>query len=80
MLSASDCEDTGRSAPGQTDDDVETDEEGGAKEGDEDGGLMEEEAKDQGVVKMRVYSLYWKAVGGWLAPLVLIAVLLMQGE
>ena len=41
--------------------------------------LVEEEEKDTGVVKLHVYNAYWKAVGSCLSPLVLLALLLMQG-
>ena len=41
--------------------------------------LVEEEEKETGVVKLEVYKSYWRAVGGCLAPSVLIALFLMQG-
>ena len=48
--------------------------------GGEDGGLVQEEERDQGVVKFDVYKSYWVAVGHCLAPAVLISLLLMQGK
>ena len=42
--------------------------------------LVEEEEKETGVVKLEVYKSYWRAVGGCLAPSVLIALFLMQGK
>ena len=42
--------------------------------------LVEEEEKETGVVKLEVYKSYWRAVGGCLAPSVLLALFLMQGE
>ena len=44
-----------------------------------DGGIMEQEEKEKGVVKLAVYSAYWKAVGSCLSPLVLLSLFLMQG-
>lgn len=41
--------------------------------------LMEEEERAEGVVKLAVYSAYWKAVGACLSPMVLLALFLMQG-
>ena len=35
---------------------------------------------DSGVVKLEVYKVYWHAVGKCLAPTVLLALFLMQGE
>lgn len=43
------------------------------------GTLVEEEEQETGVVKPGIYKLYWKAVGGCLAPSVLITLFLMQG-
>lgn len=45
----------------------------------EDSGLVQEEEQEQGVVRLLVYKSYWFAVGTCLAPLVLIALFLMQG-
>ena len=45
-----------------------------------DGRLVNEETQDTGVVKLHVYSVYWKAVGSCLAPAVLLSLLLMQSE
>ena len=44
-----------------------------------DGGIMEQEEKEKGVVKLAVYSTYWKAVGSCLSALVLLSLFLMQG-
>ena len=44
-----------------------------------DGGLVKEEEKDVGVVAFSVYRSYWYAVGTFLAPLILLSLLLMQG-
>ena len=44
------------------------------------GCLVEEEEKETGVVKLGVYKSYWRAVGACLAPSVLVALFLMQGE
>ena len=46
----------------------------------EDGQLVQEEEKDEGVVKLDVYKSYWLAVGSCLAPLVLLSLFLMQGN
>ena len=43
------------------------------------GRLTEEEEKEAGVVRMHVYKSYWVAVGSCLAPMVLLALALMQG-
>ena len=43
------------------------------------GRLTEEEEKEAGVVRMHVYKSYWAAVGSCLAPMVLLALALMQG-
>ena len=45
----------------------------------DDGKLVEEEEQEEGVVRMAVYMSYWKAVGNCLAPIVLMALFLMQG-
>ena len=42
--------------------------------------LTQEEEKEAGVVRMHVYKSYWRAVGSCLAPIVLLALALMQGE
>ena len=42
--------------------------------------LVKEEEKEEGVVSFSVYFAYWSAVGHVLAPLVLLALLLMQGQ
>ena len=42
-------------------------------------GLVQEEEQEKGVVKLLVYKSYWFAVGTCLAPLVLLALFLMQG-
>ncbi|XP_070181093.1 ATP-binding cassette sub-family C member 10-like [Littorina saxatilis] len=54
-------------------------EEGGTPD-EADGGMMEEEEKEKGVVKLAVYSTYWKAVGSCLSPLVLLSLFLMQAS
>lgn len=41
---------------------------------------MEEEEKEKGVVRLAVYSAYWRAVGSCLSPLVLLSLLLMQAS
>ncbi|XP_052106560.1 ATP-binding cassette sub-family C member 10-like isoform X1 [Mytilus californianus] len=46
----------------------------------EDSGLVQEEEQEQGVVRLLVYKSYWFAVGTCLAPLVLIALFLMQAS
>ena len=46
----------------------------------DDGKLVKEEEKDTGVVKLHVYTSYWRAVGGFLATSVLVALFLMQGK
>ena len=46
----------------------------------EGGQLVEEEEKDEGVVKLDVYKSYWLAVGSCLSPLVLFSLFLMQGN
>ena len=42
--------------------------------------LVKEEEKAVGVVSFSVYLGYWSAVGHVLAPLILMALFLMQGE
>ena len=44
-----------------------------------DGSLVEEEARETGVVKFGIYKSYWTAVGKCLATSVLIALFFMQG-
>ena len=61
----------------QTEDDIE-DQESIDKQ--KEGELVGEEEKETGVVKLSVYKSYWKAVGNCLAPMVLLSLLLMQGE
>jgi len=46
----------------------------------ESGSLVEEEEKATGVVQLGVYQAYWKAVGVCMAPSVLVALFLMQGQ
>ncbi|KAK6181779.1 hypothetical protein SNE40_009566 [Patella caerulea] len=46
----------------------------------EDGGLVIEEEQEKGVVKLRVYKSYWKAIGSCLVPVILIALFLMQAS
>ncbi|XP_076441602.1 ATP-binding cassette sub-family C member 10-like [Babylonia areolata] len=48
--------------------------------GEGEGGMMEQEEKEKGVVKLAVYSAYWKAVGPCLSPLVLLSLFLMQAS
>ena len=48
-------------------------------EAETDGGIMEQEEKERGVVKLAVYSAYWKAVGSCLSPLILLSLFFMQG-
>ena len=45
-----------------------------------DGGLVELEEQETGSVKLDVYRAYWIAVGRCLAPSVLVALFLMQGQ
>lgn len=45
----------------------------------EDGGLVTEEEKDEGAVKLHVYWSYWFAIGHCLATSILVSLLLMQG-
>ena len=42
--------------------------------------LVKEEEKEVGVVSFSVYLAYWSAVGLFLAPTILFALLLMQGQ
>ena len=46
---------------------------------DDDGVLVKEEEKEEGVVKFSVYLAYWAAVGILLAPAIFLALFLMQG-
>lgn len=46
----------------------------------EDGGLVTEEEKDEGAVKLHVYWSYWFAIGHCLATSILVSLLLMQGQ
>lgn len=46
----------------------------------EEGKLVEKEEKETGVVKLTVYSAYWKAVGICLSPIILLVLFLMQGN
>ena len=41
--------------------------------------LVKEEEKAVGVVSISVYAAYWSAVGYLLAPLIILALFLMQG-
>lgn len=45
-----------------------------------DEGLVKEEEKEVGVVKLHVYRSYWLAIGHCLATSILLSLLLMQGE
>lgn len=58
----------------------EEEEEEELKEEEDGGELVQEEEKDTGVVKLDVYKSYWSAVGNCLSPLVLLSLLLMQGN
>ena len=42
--------------------------------------LVKEEEKEVGVVAFSVFLAYWSAVGLFLAPTILFALLLMQGQ
>ena len=42
--------------------------------------LVKEEEKAVGVVSFSVYHAYWSAVGYVLAPVILLSLLLMQGQ
>lgn len=48
--------------------------------GEDEGKLMEKEEKATGVVRLSVYSAYWKAVGTFLSAFVLLSLFLMQGN
>ena len=45
-----------------------------------DNALVKEEEKEVGVVAFSVYLAYWSAVGMFLAPTILLALLLMQSK
>ena len=45
-----------------------------------DEGLVKEEEKEVGVVKLHVYKSYWLAIGHCLATSILLSLLLMQGD
>lgn len=45
-----------------------------------DEGLVKEEEKEVGVVKLHVYKSYWLAIGNCLATSILLSLFLMQGE
>jgi len=45
-----------------------------------DEGLVKEEEKEVGVVKLHVYKSYWLAIGHCLATSILLSLFLMQGE
>lgn len=63
------------------DSDIESDfDEKTAAEGLEDGGLVSEEKKDEGAVKLHVYGSYWNSIGHCLAISILVSLLLMQGR
>lgn len=47
---------------------------------DKDEGLVKEEEKEVGVVKLHVYKSYWFAIGNCLATSILLSLFLMQGE
>ena len=53
------------------------DSDGGVKS--DSGVLVKEEEKEEGVVKLSVYQMYWQSVGVLLTPLILISLFLMQG-
>ena len=46
----------------------------------EDEGLVKEEEKEVGVVKLHVYKSYWLAIGHCVATSILLSLFLMQGE
>lgn len=46
----------------------------------EEGALGDVETMESGVVKLGVYRTYWSAVGGCLAPIVLVSLFFMQGK
>lgn len=62
----------------QTEDKTENSEEINGEDKDE--GLVKEEEKEVGVVKLHVYKSYWLAIGNCLATSILLSLLLMQGE
>ena len=45
-----------------------------------DEGLVKEEEKEVGVVKLQVYKSYWLAIGHCLATSILLSLFLMQGK
>lgn len=51
-----------------------------AKEDNADEGLVKEEEKEVGVVKLHVYKSYWLAIGHCLATSILLSLFLMQGK
>ncbi|KAK3750705.1 hypothetical protein QZH41_005748 [Actinostola sp. cb2023] len=61
--------------------DLETEpEENTTKNVEEDGGLVSEEEKDEGAVKLHVYGSYWLSFGHCLAISILLSLLLMQAS
>lgn len=48
--------------------------------GNNDEGLVKEEEKEVGVVKLHVYKSYWLAIGHCVATSILLSLFLMQGE
>lgn len=52
----------------------------GSIDGVEDGVLVKEEEREEGVVKFSVYRMYWQSVGLVLAPVILFSLFLMQGK
>ena len=61
-----------------TEDKTEISEEINGENNDE--GLVKEEEKEVGVVKLHVYKSYWLAIGHCLATSILLSLFLMQGE
>lgn len=61
-----------------TEDKTESSEEINGENRDE--GLVKEEEKEVGVVKLHVYKSYWLAIGHCLATSILLSLFLMQGE
>eukprot|EP00794_Sanderia_malayensis_P019839 gene19839-21781_t len=51
-----------------------------AEESNDDGKLIEEEEKEEGVVSINIYKSYWKSVGYVLAISIILFLLLMQGS
>ena len=51
-----------------------------AKTENTDEGLVKEEEKEVGVVKLHVYKSYWLAIGHCLATSILLSLFLMQGK